>query len=73
MYLEAYKVKSHRILLGLAKDKLEILGITKDLKTNIIFLPTLKPKTTYFWRVDAFDDQSKDWKIGDLWSFTTER
>ena len=73
MFLEAYKVKSHRILLGSSKDNLKLLGVMKDLKTNIVSLPTLKPKTTYYWRVDAFDDQNKDWKIGDLWSFTTKK
>ena len=73
MFLEAYKVKSHRILLGSSKDNLKILGVMKDLKTNIVSLPTLKPKTTYYWRVDAFDDQNKGWKIGDLWSFTTKK
>ena len=73
MFLEAYETKMHRIMMGLAEDKLESLKITKDLKTNIVSLPTLKPKTTYYWRVDAYDDQRKDWKIGSLWSFTTKK
>ena len=73
MFLEAYETKMHRIMIGLAEDKLESLKITKDLKTNIVSLPTLKPKTTYYWRVDAYDDHRKDWKIGSLWSFTTKK
>ena len=73
MFLEAYETQSHRVVIGLVEDKLESLGIIKDLKTNIISLPTLKPKTTYYWRVDAFDDLKKDWRIGELWTFTTKK
>ena len=73
MFLEAYNVSSHRILLGNDKDTLQILKVLEDVKTNIVSLPTLKPKTTYYWRVDAYDDQRKDWKIGSLWSFTTKK
>tara|TARA_A200000113_G_scaffold179414_1_gene165097 strand:+ start:2403 stop:4793 length:2391 start_codon:yes stop_codon:yes gene_type:complete len=72
MFLEAYNVSSHRILLGKDKDTLQVLKVLKDVKTNIVSLPPLKAKTTYFWRVDTYDEQSEDWKIGDLWSFATK-
>jgi Concanavalin A-like lectin/glucanases superfamily len=46
----------HRVHLGTAQDKLDLLGTTRE---PSISGPVLKPGTTYFWRVDEIQPDNK--------------
>ncbi len=61
----ARNTTGHEVYIG-TSDSLVLAGNTRDPE---FFADTLKPRTTYFWRVDETTDQGV--VRGDLWSFTT--
>ena len=72
MFLEAYNVTKHRVLMGESVNSLKTIAIIKDLNTNIITPEKLMPETTYYWRVDSYvPTAAQEWKTGKLWHFTT--
>lgn len=71
IFLEAYQATSHRVFLGTEWDELKPMALLKDLKSNRVLLPSLRPQTRYYWRVDALDPESNEWRLGDIWNFKT--
>jgi hypothetical protein len=47
------------------------IAVLEDASTNIVTPPKLKPKTTYYWRVDPQDDRVHQPTDYEVWTFTT--
>ena len=76
MWRLAYEVASHRVVFSTSEAGLNATSAATVQKTfsgeeNVFPLPTLKARTTYFWRVDAVK-ADKSMVKGDVWTFTTK-
>jgi len=70
MFLGAYTCRRHRVFFGTSKDNLKLIADFNGDSTNIVAPPELKPKTTYFWRINALDATGNT-KTSRVWSFST--
>lgn len=71
MFLEAYNSTKHRVLLGNTEDNLKLIAVLEDLKSNIVSPTSLEPQSNYYWRVDAYDSDLRQWRMGNVWQFST--
>ncbi|AQQ09686.1 Serine/threonine-protein kinase pkn1 [Sedimentisphaera cyanobacteriorum] len=60
---------SYRVYLGDSTETMQHLQTTADLEYQVA--SPLKAKNSYFWRVDALDEQGDLIQTGDVWKFTT--
>ena len=77
MWRPAYKAIAHHVYFGIDQNAVKNAGATSSEykgefkgESNVLTLPNLTAKQTYWWRVDAV---MPDGSVvpGDLWSFTT--
>ena len=70
MFLKAYKAKKHEVWIGNDPSKLKKIKTIDRPNENVINLPNLNSGVTYFWRVDAVNENGT--VKGNLWRFTTK-
>ena len=70
MFLKAYKTKKHEVWIGSDPSKLKKIKTIDRPNENVINLPNLNSGVTYFWRVDAVNQNGT--VKGNLWRFTTK-
>ena len=70
MFLEAYQAEEHTVYFGENPAKLDVIASLKDTEKNIVSLPKLKTKTTYYWQVGAVKKSGIETR-SPVWVFTT--
>ncbi len=70
MFLKAYKAERHEVWAGNDPNRLKKIKVIDRPNENVINLPQLKSGVTYYWRVDAVNENGTI--KGNVWSFTTK-